>query len=266
MLQLLSPSSCRRVGPLDFSPSPIVAIISRLHIQFHTTVSQSRFDSVAKFPLHLEPKAPEKTTALMPKGMKKAFRAMSGINCVVRVLSEVSAAHSVTVTSVWMVLCPSFILRPTCSFQQRESERLSAGFMASPFSWPASYSSAACINVVLCISTDYSILRGNVWLHGWYFLFVKQNIDTKTPENSFSLFIQCLQVLCVITLFSAVSHSGSESHKQAFTTLNIQCAMMFISALLLCDRGKLSKFCCVFLMSYLFLRSINRAYCKSPIY
>lgn len=35
--------------------------------------------------------------------------------------------------------------------------------------------------------------------------------------------------------------------KQTFPTLNIQCAVIFILALLLCGRGIPSRFCCVFL-------------------
>lgn len=55
-------------------------------MQFHTAVSQSRFLCVAKVPPYVEPKEPEKTTALMATAAKKqAFRARSGVGGMHRV-------------------------------------------------------------------------------------------------------------------------------------------------------------------------------------
>lgn len=114
---LLSPSSSWQAGRVYFSPSPIVGIISRSRLRFHTAVSQSRFLSVTIVRLTWNQKGPKKTTALMPKAMKKAFRATSGVSRVVRVWSEVSASRSVPVSSAWMGLCPSVILMQTCTFR-----------------------------------------------------------------------------------------------------------------------------------------------------
>lgn len=57
---LLSPSSSWQAGRAYFSPSPIVGIISRLRLQFHTAVSQSRCLGVAKAPLTRNQKCPER--------------------------------------------------------------------------------------------------------------------------------------------------------------------------------------------------------------
>lgn len=56
-------------------PSPIVGIISRLRMQFHTTVSQSRVHSAPIGLVMWNQKPPEKTTVSMPKAMEQTFKA-----------------------------------------------------------------------------------------------------------------------------------------------------------------------------------------------
>lgn len=97
-------------------PSPIVGIISRLRMQFHTTVSQSRVHSAHIGLVMWNQKPPEKTTVSMPKAMEQTFKAMSSISFVVRnfILSVRQPSVVVVVLSVW-----SFVLRTylRCAFQ-----------------------------------------------------------------------------------------------------------------------------------------------------
>ena len=54
-------------------PSAIVGIISRLRMQFHTTVSQSKVHSAPIGLVMWNQKPPEKTTISEPKAMEWAF-------------------------------------------------------------------------------------------------------------------------------------------------------------------------------------------------
>lgn len=55
-------------------PSAIVGIISRLRMQFHTTVSQSRVHSAPVGLVMWNQKPPKRATALEPKAMDWAFK------------------------------------------------------------------------------------------------------------------------------------------------------------------------------------------------
>lgn len=149
----------------------------------------------------------------MPNGVKKAFRARSGISRVVRVGSEVPAALSVTVSSAWMGLSLPFILRQTCTFPAGwkgnarcrldyaptppphpfpdQSQTAKHGRVHFHFTWPTAASSGV----------------GNFRLSN---IMLTQKQATIASRCFFLLlFIRCLQASSVITLFIEISHSVS---------------------------------------------------------
>lgn len=89
-------------------PSPIVGIISRLRMQFHTTVSQSRVHSAPIGLVMWNQKPPEKTTVSMPKAMEQTFKAKL---CGQKFYFKCQAALSGSVSSQCMVFCPSSLLK-----------------------------------------------------------------------------------------------------------------------------------------------------------
>lgn len=76
---LLSLSFFRQAEKMYFlpllRPSPFVGIISRLRMQFHTTVSQRKVHSAPIGLVMWNQKPPEKMTVSMPKAMEHAFKA-----------------------------------------------------------------------------------------------------------------------------------------------------------------------------------------------
>lgn len=170
---LLSPSFFRQASKMHFSPllrpSAIVGIISRLRMQFHTTVSQSRVHSAPVGLVMWNQKPPEKATASEPKAVDQAFKSN-----VKHKFCGQKFNLSVRRPSVLVCSLLSFMLTYSELQVSVKCLKLNCSLRAfcSSISWPVIYSRAAHPNVNYYYAlplhlTDCYVLGGNSRLHGW---------------------------------------------------------------------------------------------------
>lgn len=169
----MSPSCSWWAGPVYFS-------ISHCGNHFKAAYAISHSSEPEQVPLcsqsspYVEPKEPEKTTALIATAVKKkAFRARSGVSGMHRVWTGVSSC-CVTVSSAWTGLCPSLRLWQTCTFTAAWKWKALCRLHyrdpgSSSTSWPVADGKSGCMHF------RCGILGVNSWLQGRWFLFFQTN-------------------------------------------------------------------------------------------
>lgn len=110
-------------------PSAIVGIISRLRMQFHTTVSQSKVHSAPIGLVMWNQKPPEKATVSEPKAMEWAFNSnvkheLCGQKFSLSVRQPCLLVHLV---SVWYFVLHAYLFKVSGFSKVLEIELLSAG-------------------------------------------------------------------------------------------------------------------------------------------